>query len=156
MYFLNQQSILALALIGFLGLLLDGVDGALAILQDKSSKFGAILDSVNDRLQECVLYISISWILYSAGYSLWIATALLLSLTATLLLEYARARAQVQLKVTAWERPTRILVISFFVLAASLMSKFNAELLYIMSALTMLLSGVGLYQQFQSAKRQLL
>jgi len=100
--------------------------------------------------------IAISWILYSDGYSLWIATALLLSLTATLLLEYARSRAQVTVKVTIWERPTRILVISFFVVAASMISDFDAVLLYVMSALAMLLSAIGLYQQFQDAKRQLL
>ena len=156
LYYLQERSILAVALIAFIGLLLDGIDGSLAILQNRASSFGAVLDSVNDRIQECFLYIAISWILYSDGYSLWIATALLLSLTATLLLEYARSRAQVAVKVTIWERPTRILVISFFVVAASVISDFDAVLLYVMSALALLLSAIGLYQQFQDAKRQLL
>lgn len=155
LYYLRERSILAIALIAFIGLLLDGIDGSLAILQNRASSFGAVLDSVNDRIQECFLYIAISWILFSEGYSLWIATALLLSLTATLLLEYARSRAQVTVKVTLWERPTRVLVVSFFVVAASILPNVAAELLYAMSALAMLLSAVGLYQQFQDAKRQL-
>lgn len=155
LYYLGEQSILAIALIAVTGLLLDGIDGSLAILQNRASSFGAVLDSVNDRIQESFLYIAISWILFSAGYSLWIATALLLSLTATLLLEYARSRAHVIVKVTIWERPTRILVVSCFVVAASLFSNFAAEILYVMSALAMVLSAIGLYQQFQDAKRQL-
>lgn len=155
LYYLRERSILAIALIAFIGLLLDGIDGSLAILQNRASSFGAVLDSVNDRIQECFLYIAISWILFSEGYSLWIATALLLSLTATLLLEYARSRAQVTVKVTLWERPTRVLVVSFIVVAASILPDVAAELLYAMSALAMLLSAVGLYQQFQDAKRQL-
>lgn len=155
LYYLSEQSILAIALIAFLGLLLDGIDGSLAILQNRASSFGAVLDSVNDRIQECLLYIAISWILFSAGYSLWIATALLLSLTATLLLEYARSRARVEVRVTIWERPTRVLVVSCFVVAASIITDFTSEILYAMSALAMLLSAIGLYQQFQDAKLQL-
>jgi CDP-diacylglycerol--glycerol-3-phosphate 3-phosphatidyltransferase len=154
-YFLASENLLAIAMLAFIGLLLDGVDGSLAILQGRASKFGAVLDSVNDRIQESILYISVSWILFSSGFSLWITTALLLSLTATLLLEYARTRAQVEVKVTIWERPTRVIVITFFVITASWFKAFDAELLYAMSALAMVLSGVGLYQQFQDAKRQL-
>ena len=155
-YFLVNKNLFALVLVGFIGLLLDGVDGALAILQRKASKFGAVLDSVNDRIQESFLYIGISWLLYSGGYSLWITTALLLSLTATLLLEYARSRAMVKVKVTVWERPTRVLVITFFVLAAFLLPSIDSLLLYGMSAIVMMLSATGLYQQFQDAKSQLL
>jgi len=154
-YFLASENLLAIAMLAFIGLLLDGVDGSLAILKGRASKFGAVLDSVNDRIQESILYISVSWILFSSGFSLWITTALLLSLTATLLLEYARTRAQVEVKVTIWERPTRVIVITFFIIAASWFKAFDAELLYAMSALAMVLSGVGLYQQFQDAKRQL-
>lgn len=155
-YFFINKNLLGLALVGFIGLLLDGVDGALAILQRRASKFGAVLDSVNDRIQESLLYIGISWVLYGGGYSLWITTALLLSLTATLLLEYARSRAMVKIKVTIWERPTRVLVITFFVVAAFLLPAVDSLLLYGMSAIVMILSATGLYQQFQDAKNQLL
>ncbi|MGA1248468.1 MAG: CDP-alcohol phosphatidyltransferase family protein [Candidatus Nanopelagicales bacterium] len=155
-YFLINKNLLALALVGFIGLLLDGVDGALAILQRRASKFGAVLDSVNDRIQESFLYIGISWVLYDEGYSLWITTALLLSLTATLLLEYARSRAIVKVKVTVWERPTRVLVITLFVVSAFLLPTVDSLLLYGMSAIVMILSATGLYQQFQDAKSQLL
>jgi len=155
-YFLINKNLLALALVGFIGLLLDGIDGALAILQRRASKFGAVLDSVNDRIQESLLYIAMSWVLYDGGYSLWITTALLLSLTATLLLEYARSRASVKVKVTVWERPSRVLVITFFVVAAFLLPTVDSLLLYGMSVIMMILSATGLYQQFQDAKRQLL
>ncbi|MEN9922794.1 MAG: hypothetical protein RIS09_308 [Actinomycetota bacterium] len=155
-YFTRHDSLLGIVVVAFIGLLLDGVDGSLAILQNRASRFGAVLDSVNDRIQESLLLIALSWVLFTTGFSLWITTALLLSLLATLLLEYARSRAMTKVKITIWERPTRVLVVTAFVLAALLLEAFGAELLYVMSSITMALSWVGLYQQFQDSKRQLL
>lgn len=156
LYFARHDSLLGIVVVAFIGLLLDGVDGSLAILQNRASRFGAVLDSVNDRIQESLLLIALSWVLFTTGFSLWITTALLLSLLATLLLEYARSRAMTKVKITIWERPTRVLVVTAFVLAALLLEAFDAELLYVMSSITMALSWVGLYQQFQDSKRQLL
>ena len=88
-----------------LSLICDGIDGSLAILTKKSTKWGAILDSVVDRLTE------IFWVLalYKIGADLKLLVLVLLT---ALLQEYVRARSaglgvsEVGI-VTFAERPVR-------------------------------------------------
>jgi len=69
-----------------LSLICDGIDGSLAIITNKSTKWGAILDSTIDRLTE------IFWVLalYKIGADLKL---LIIVLLAASLQEYIRARA---------------------------------------------------------------
>jgi len=69
-----------------LSLICDGIDGSLAILTKKSTKWGAILDSVVDRLTE------IFWVLalYKIGADLKLLVLVLLTAS---LQEYVRARS---------------------------------------------------------------
>jgi archaetidylinositol phosphate synthase len=95
----------AAALIGITGLL-DGVDGAVAVLQRRSSSWGTVLDSLADRCTE-LLYLLTLWILGAP------VPAVLAAGIVTLLQEYVRARAGVAglteiATVTVSERPTRI------------------------------------------------
>ena len=88
-----------------LSLICDGIDGSLAIVTNKSTKWGAILDSTVDRLTE------IFWVLalYKIGADLKL---LIIVLLAASLQEYIRARAaglgvsEVGI-VTFAERPVR-------------------------------------------------
>jgi len=88
-----------------LSLICDGIDGSLAIITKKSTKWGAILDSVVDRLTE------IFWVLalYKIGADLKLLVLVLLTAS---LQEYVRARAaglgvsEVGI-VTFAERPVR-------------------------------------------------
>ncbi|CAB4684823.1 MAG: CDP-alcohol phosphatidyltransferase family protein [Actinobacteria bacterium] len=88
-----------------LSLICDGIDGSLAILTKKSTKWGAILDSVVDRLTE------IFWVLalYKIGADLKLLVLVLLTAS---LQEYVRARSaglgvsEVGI-VTFAERPVR-------------------------------------------------
>ena len=102
--FLNANTFWAPGLL-VLSLICDGIDGSLAILTKKSTKWGAILDSVVDRLTE------IFWVLalYKIGADLKLLVLVLLTAS---LQEYVRARSaglgvsEVGI-VTFAERPVR-------------------------------------------------
>ena len=102
--FLNANTAWASVLL-VLSLICDGIDGSLAILTKKSTKWGAILDSVVDRLTE------IFWVLalYKIGADLKLLVLVLLTAS---LQEYVRARSaglgvsEVGI-VTFAERPVR-------------------------------------------------
>ena len=122
MLYMNSKSIWA-PLILVISLICDGIDGSLAIITGKSSKWGALLDSVVDRLTE------VFWVLalYSLGVDLKILiTVLILASTQ----EYLRARAggvgltQVGV-VTVAERPVR----ASFIFIALVAFNLNLEIL---------------------------
>lgn len=99
-----------------LGGIIDSLDGAVAVLTHRATRWGALLDSVVDRVAEAV-----------ALLALWLAGAppavCVLAGALTWLQEYARARAAVSGidlagAITPGERPTRVLVAGMFLLAA--------------------------------------
>ena len=100
----NAETFWAPALL-VLSLICDGIDGSLAIITNKSTKWGAILDSTVDRLTE------IFWVLalYKIGADLNLLIIVLLTASVQ---EYVRARAaglgvsEVGI-VTFAERPVR-------------------------------------------------
>jgi CDP-diacylglycerol--glycerol-3-phosphate 3-phosphatidyltransferase len=114
--------------------ILDNLDGAVAVLTDRATDFGYVLDSVVDRVSD-VLYVVAFWALGAPG---WLcATAAVLAG----LQEYARARAgavgmtEVGV-VTPSERPTRVLVTAMFLLGAGI---------YTASAAGWATAGAGVY-----------
>lgn len=99
--------------------LLDGLDGAVALLSGRATRWGAVLDSTLDRVSEA-----------AAGVALWLAGAPAGVCAAGVALgwlhEYARARAAAVGmpgvgRITVSERPTRVLVAGAFLLAAGIM-----------------------------------
>jgi phosphatidylglycerophosphate synthase len=100
-----------------LGGLLDNVDGAVAVLEDRVTHWGAVLDAVADRVSDLLLVGA----LLAAG-----APGEVVAAGAALMLvqEYTRARAagagmtEVGI-VTVWERPTRVIVTATFLVAAA-------------------------------------
>jgi len=102
--FLNANTSWASVLL-VLSLICDGIDGSLAILTKKSTKWGAILDSVVDRLTEIFWALA----LYKIGADLKLLVLVLLTAS---LQEYVRARSaglgvsEVGI-VTFAERPVR-------------------------------------------------
>ena len=107
----------AAALFLVLSLFFDGIDGSLAILQKKTSKFGAFTDSFVDRISEVFWALA----LYKLGAP---ASLVFVALLATFIQEYLRARAgglgheEVGI-VTICERPVRASLI-FIVRIANL------------------------------------
>lgn len=121
---LSPLSVLAIFLL-VLSLIADGVDGSLAILTSKSSKWGSALDAVADRVSEAIwLYVG-----YYVGVSANVAIALWVVASTQ---EYARARVaslghSVIDLVTPTERPVRASAVFIILIAAQLeLSGINA------------------------------
>lgn len=134
--YINSSAIWA-PLILVISLICDGVDGSLAIITRQSSKWGALLDSVVDRLTE------VFWVLalYSLGVdSKILITVLILASTQ----EYLRARAGgVGLKqvgvVTVAERPVR----ASFIFVALIAFNLNLEILNQITFVWLILQAIS-------------
>ena len=100
----NPLSLWAIPL-QILSLYADGIDGSVAIYQNRESQFGAILDSVADRISEALWF----YVAFRIGAPAWIV---LLTYVTASTQEYARARlgglgiSEVGV-VTPAERPVR-------------------------------------------------
>ena len=134
--YMNSSAIWA-PLILVISLICDGVDGSLAIITRQSSKWGALLDSVVDRVTE------VFWVLalYSLGVdSKILITVLILASTQ----EYLRARAGgVGLKqvgvVTIAERPVR----ASFIFIALVAFNLNLEILNQITFVWLILQAIS-------------
>jgi phosphatidylglycerophosphate synthase len=90
--------------------LLDSLDGAVAVLTDRTTRAGYVLDSTADRLSDAA-YVLALWPLGAPGWLVAAGGAL------AWLPEYVRARVgaagMTELAVlTVWERPTRIVLLA--------------------------------------------
>ena len=134
--YINSSAIWA-PLILVISLICDGVDGSLAIITRQSSKWGALLDSVVDRLTEVLWVLA----LYSLGVdSKILITVLILASTQ----EYLRARAGgVGLKqvgvVTVAERPVR----ASFIFIALVAFNLNLEILNQITFVWLILQAIS-------------
>jgi phosphatidylglycerophosphate synthase len=104
----------------------DSVDGAVAVLQDRTSAFGFVWDSTADRLADLALVAGPVVLVAATATPGWRAAALATGTAAAgllLLLEYVRARSQAGGVAAAWslatpgERPTRVIVLGLTGLA---------------------------------------
>jgi len=82
--------------------LLDGLDGAVAVLQDKVTRLGAVLDSAADRV--CDLLFVLALVLAGAPWELGLAGA-----AGIALLEGTRLVKRRPIVITIAERPTRVI-----------------------------------------------
>lgn len=95
----------------------DSLDGAIAVMTGRTTKWGFVWDSVADRISD-VVYLAALWLVGAPGQLC--AAAIVL----TFLLEYTRARAvaagmdEVGV-LSVWERPSRVLVCGMFLLGAA-------------------------------------
>jgi CDP-diacylglycerol--glycerol-3-phosphate 3-phosphatidyltransferase len=130
-------------------LFFDGIDGSVAIVQGRESKWGAVLDSIADRIAEaCWLYFG-----WTIGIPAWVA---ILMWTIASTQEYARARlaslghTEVGV-VTATERPVRAIYVALVIVISLLDLPGITYLSYAFTA--MLLISLG--QVMSSAKKTL-
>lgn len=102
----------AVAVVVLLCGLLDGVDGAVAVLSGRVTRWGGVLDSLADRAGEAAFAAA----LFLLGGQPWWCLA---AVASSWLLEYLRARAAAVGMpgigvVTVGERPTRVIVVAVF------------------------------------------
>jgi archaetidylinositol phosphate synthase len=141
-------SVLALIFL-VLSLICDGVDGSVAIVSGKVSRFGATLDAIADRITEALWFFA----LYQWGIPPEICLALFaLALTQ----EYARARMgslgfhEIGV-VTIAERPVRASAIAIFMVLDLLNFTFAQVAMYIFTAM----ATFSVYQVMRAARRHL-
>jgi phosphatidylglycerophosphate synthase len=98
--------------------LLDGLDGAVAVLTGRTTDVGYVLDSVVDRCTDLLFLLTLYWVGAPAGVCVAAGAVVMLQ-------EYLRARAGAAGLtdvgvVTVWERPTRVIVTAAFLLGAAI------------------------------------
>lgn len=124
---------------------LDVVDGTLARILGKQSRFGAFLDSTLDRLSDAVLILGL--VAYDIQRQAFVEVALLLlSLVTVMMISYTRARAEAlgfPCKVGVLTRMERVALIG--VLSALGLHTVMAWALAVLSTFTMLQRMVSVY-----------
>jgi CDP-diacylglycerol--glycerol-3-phosphate 3-phosphatidyltransferase len=124
--------------------LCDMLDGALARLTGRVSRFGGILDSTLDRLSEAVVLLGLLWVYLRGGQ---VGEGLLVgfALLGSLLVSYIRARMEgmgIECPVGLFTRPERVVVLAL----GLLLSGFDY-------ALVVALAIVTFFSYFTAAQR---
>lgn len=121
---------------------LDMLDGALARMTGKASRFGALLDSVFDRLSEAVVLFGV--LLYALDRAHDDQAALAFAaIVGSLMVSYVRARAEglgVTMTDGLFTRPERVIV-----LGAALLIGWLTPALWLLAVLTLLTAFQRLY-----------
>lgn len=94
--------------------LFDMLDGQVARQSNKSSRFGALYDSVMDRYSELIMFLGICYYLVSHHYFISSLFAFV-ALVGSMMVSYVRARAEgigIECKEGFMQRPERIIIIS--------------------------------------------
>lgn len=151
-----SRGLLALAgVVILVTLLLDGVDGAVAALRQRTTAFGGVLDGVADRLGEFA-YLVVLWRL--GADPLWLVAGGAF----TVVQEFARARAMAlgadQIEaVTVWERPTRAILAGMTCLGVAIVggSDVGFDPAVVAGQVWLVMSAMGLVQLMAHIRRAL-
>jgi phosphatidylglycerophosphate synthase len=111
----------------------DMFDGIIARNNNKTTRFGAFLDSFLDRVSDALIFLGIAWNFNTFNNRTGIILCLTV-LVGSFLISYARARAEglgAKCTVGIMERPERIILISFGLITGLVM-----PILWIMLVLT--------------------
>jgi CDP-diacylglycerol--glycerol-3-phosphate 3-phosphatidyltransferase len=95
------------------GSLMDMLDGAVARANNKTSRFGAFLDSLLDRYSDAAIFIALARYFYVRGDTATSA-ACVFTMVGALLISYARARAEgvgKECRAGLMERPERLFLL---------------------------------------------
>ncbi len=113
----------------------DMLDGQLARLSNKTTKFGALYDSVLDRYSEMFMFLGICYYLVAHHYFLSSLFAFI-AMIGSIMVSYVRARAEsldVECTVGIMQRPERVLTIGIAALLAGIVSYMFGEFKYSVS-----------------------
>jgi phosphatidylglycerophosphate synthase len=145
--------LLAAALLLGVSGLADSLDGCVAVLTDRATRWGYVLDSLVDRVADVVYLLA----LVAAGGAAWAAVA---AGTALFLLEYLRARAgnagvEEIAVVTVGERGARVALCAGGLLSAGLFAERAALVAGSTLGVLALLGAVALVQLAVAVRRRL-
>lgn len=145
--------VLAAVLVALSGVV-DNLDGAVAVMTGRTTRWGFVLDSLADRVCDG-LYLVALWVAGAPGV-LCVAGGALMGLQ-----EYARARAgnaglaEIAV-VTVWERPTRVIATALFLLGVGLHVSVAQSWASAGAVAWVVLGAVGLTQLLVVVRRRLL
>ena len=122
--------------------LLDGLDGAVALRTDRVSSHGRALDSACDRVSELAWWVAL---VLGAGVPWWCAVVLAVL---TLVPEGWRARTGRLGVLTVWERPTRTILVVVGLVSVGL------HLGLVTGLVGVALAAVGAAQLVRAVRRQ--
>jgi CDP-diacylglycerol---glycerol-3-phosphate 3-phosphatidyltransferase len=109
--------LLSAGLVAGVAAIADTLDGAVARGRGLISDFGALLDSTLDRLSDALFFIPVAW-LYAVGApnrppERWVAAVALVTLVASFLVSYVKARAEglgFECNIGIVERAERVII----------------------------------------------
>lgn len=131
----------------------DGLDGAVAVLTGRATRWGYVLDSVADRLTDA-LFLTAAWAVGAPG---WLAVT---TGVAVFQLEYVRARAgnagaNPAAVITVGERPSRVICCAFALVLAGAVPGRAAVLAGWSVAILLGLTLIGIAQLLVALRREL-
>jgi CDP-diacylglycerol--glycerol-3-phosphate 3-phosphatidyltransferase len=91
----------------------DAMDGTLARISGRGSRFGAFLDSTIDRFEESIVFVGLA-VYYARAGGAWEIPLILVVTVASLMVSYTRARAEalgVPCTVGFMTRPPRVVIL---------------------------------------------
>ncbi|MFC2007105.1 CDP-alcohol phosphatidyltransferase family protein [Chloroflexota bacterium] len=131
----------------------DMLDGALARLTDRETRFGAILDSTLDRLAEAALLLSIL-VLFTRAQLVVESLLIGLALLSSIMVSYLRAKVEgmgIECKVGLFTRAERVVILAL----GLLLSQFDHALiiaLVIIVLFSTITIGQRLYRAWQGTR----
>jgi CDP-diacylglycerol--glycerol-3-phosphate 3-phosphatidyltransferase len=117
--FILQGRLFVAASVTALAAIADVLDGAIAKAQNRDSRWGALFDSTTDRLADALLFLPLAW-LYGMSPDVpdrearWVAAIALVTLVASFLVSYVKARAEslgFDCNVGIVERAERLIIV---------------------------------------------
>ena len=151
--------LLAGGLVFLAGSVMDLMDGALARLTGRATKFGALLDSVMDRLGEAAIFLGIA--IHglrgdlSDGRLLFLTVVVLLALVSSQMVSYLRARGEglgIETRTGLMTRPERVVLLSLGLVLAFILGLRPLEIILIVIAIV---SSFTLLQRLYHIQRAL-
>ncbi len=119
----------------FVGGLFDSMDGAIARLSGRETKFGALLDSTFDRYSEFAIYLGFyGYLGYSyARFVDFYQIVAIFALLGSVMVSYVRARSEglgISCSVGFWQRPERVIALGTASIVTGLLNPFLIKLSY--------------------------
>ena len=127
--------------------LLDVLDGKVALKADKSTRFGAILDSTLDRYSEFFIYLGLA-VHFRNRWPVWIVFFTLLGAT---MVSYTRAKAEslgIPCRMGVMQRGERIIVITMGALIGSICGAYDTAMIVSLSLIAVMANITAVQRTF--------
>ena len=154
-YLISEGLFWAGGVVMLLAGVLDLFDGALARATGQDSDFGALLDSVIDRVSEIVVLLGLL-LFYTRNGSVEGSVLVYLAVGGSIMVSYLRARSEglgIECKVGIMTRPERVAALGFGLIIGHWLPNVVLAVLGAIAALTILTTAQRLFHTWRSLKR---